>query len=211
MTTPNPSATTSLSASTGSPTQTSEPGSNAGSGVHSQVVVAVIGIVLGVITLSASAFVLIAVGRQRRGRPNLLPLRRNQNLERQGTGLASWRNGLVRLFTRGTDRFVNVFSRRRWRWNRLEDGDERRITPFLAESGPVKAGEKPDQLSPQDHQLTGSEDTLVTDFLRTERYQSDSSLLIAPSDPEKDVTDGYWGQIDLDSCELLLSTRLQFN
>jgi len=178
-------------------------GANSSSKDGTKIVVGVVGIVLGVITLAATAFVLVAV-RRRRNRRELLPYRYDRDFERQDR-LASWRTRPVQLFVDVKGWFANVFASSRWRWHRLEEGEDRRISPFLPESGPVpEIREKSARYSGHAREarhISGSDATLVPDG-----PSSTSLSRAAVSDSEKDVTDGYWGQIDIDSYPFVLAT-----
>jgi hypothetical protein len=97
---------------------------------------------------------------------------------------------VVHLFTGVQDRLANMCSTPRWGlgWNRLDERDERRISPFLAESSPVEVDEKAGRIpiSPFEARHL-SEMTLVPDETRSERPDSDTSLLVHVPGSEKDL------------------------
>ena len=158
-----------------------------------QVVAIVIGVMLGVILLVACVLVLATV-RRRRASLALLPRVRSSPPGAHSGDRASWRSGMTHMFTSVRARITSTLPWPRLRWKRLEEGERRRITPFLADPSPVvnsdKAGNLP-TASVETRQIRHLSDETLVPESRTPSHRSDTSLLVNGSISEKEVTDTY--------------------
>jgi hypothetical protein len=174
--------------------QTSEPEPTTGSSSlkdGSQAIVRDIGIILGTITLAVIVFVLFVL-RLRRPLFALMCPRHEPDLE-HGDAPTPRRDWLVRFTTRIKPRVANVSSSPQWGWSPIR-GDERRISPFLAESSTMEIAEKAPKLDhPPLRERQFSDATLVPDGSYPEAPLSDLSLRVMMPGSELDIMEGHRG------------------
>lgn len=157
-----------------------------------------VGIFLGVMTLTTTVAVFFAVRRWRRRRR--IALFNDLPVEYRGTE-STQLNWPGRLLASIKVRIVKAFWGPRLGWCRLHDGGQTRISPFVAEN----AGRN--DYAAQKAQAQGFQESALVPYglPQAEMHQSNSARVITLPDSERDVTDGYGDEFEITSCTSLLS------